>query len=130
MQKTAMSLAIVACCALGTAAFAAGTTKDAAKAEKESIEATYKSELKTCDAMKANAKDICKAEAKGKERVAKAELEARDKPSPKADEKLRKAKADATYGVAKEKCEDLKAAEQTTCKKDAKAAHDSAAKST
>ena len=46
------------------------------------------------------------AKAGGREKVAKAELEARDKPSENASYKLRVARADADYSVAKEACDD------------------------
>ena len=46
-------------------------------------------------------------EAKGKEKVAKAEAKAAYEDTPKARENARIARADATYEVAKEKCDDL-----------------------
>ena len=124
MNKHLVSLAVLAFALSGTA-FAA-MDKDQYKAEKDKIEATAKADKKACDAMKANAKDICMAEAKGKEKVAKAELEVQYKPGPKADEKAKIAKADATYAVAKEKCDDLQGQAKDSCKKEAKMAHDSA----
>ncbi len=123
------SLAIAVAFGFAGHAFAADTTgmsKDAYKEAKDKIEAQYKSDKATCDPMKGNAKDVCKADAKGKEKVAKAELEAQYKPSPKNEEKVKTAKADADYDVAKEKCEDQKGSAKSACKKDAKAAHDSA----
>jgi hypothetical protein len=62
------------------------------------------------------------AEAKGAEKVAKAELEAQYKPSPRNDEKLAVAKADAAYDVAKERCDDQSGNGKDVCIKDAKAA--------
>ena len=59
-------------------------------------------------------------------KAAKDKIEAQYKPSPKADEKVKDAKADADYDVAKEKCEDQKGNAASACKKEAKAAHDSA----
>lgn len=125
MNHKLNSLAVAACFAVsGSAALA--VTNDKHKAEMEKVEANAKADKKACDAMKGNVKDICKAEAKGKEKIAKAELEQRYKPSPKNEAALKSAKANTTYDVAKEKCEDQKGAAQATCKKDAKAAHDSA----
>ena len=125
MKKHLLSLAAVLGCAFAGSSLAA---MDAAahKAEKDKIEATAKADKKACEAMKANAKDICKAEAKGKEKVAKAELEAQVKPGAAADAKVKMAKADAAYDVAKERCEDQKGKEMLACKKDAKTAHDAA----
>ncbi|WP_180838818.1 hypothetical protein [Variovorax sp. RO1] len=123
MKQALISLAVAACCAFAGSAFAA-MNKDEYKTKKAKIEATYKADKKGCDGMKANAKDVCNAETKAKEKVARAELEASDKPSPGADAKVREAKADADYDVAKERCEDLKGKEQSACKVEAKAAHE------
>jgi len=73
--------------------------------------------------MKGNAKDVCKAQAKGDKDVAEANAEANYKGTEKAWWKARKAKADADYSVAKEKCDDLKGNDKDICQKDAKAAH-------
>jgi hypothetical protein len=63
------------------------------------------------------------AEAKGANKVAKAELDARDKGTPKAQAKVRMAKAEAEYDVAKEKCDDMSGNAKDVCKKDAKATY-------
>ena len=115
-------LAVVFAASMACAGAAAALTKDEVKAAKDKIEATYKADKKNCDAMKDNAKDICMAEAKGKQKVAKAELDASNKPGPRADEKVKQAKADAAHDVANEKCDDLKGNEKDVCKKDARAA--------
>ena len=124
MRRTLIALAVTSCLAFAGGAGAA-LTKDEYKAQKDKIEADYKAASETCKALKANAQDICKAEAKGKQKVARAELEASNTPSPRADEKVRMAKADATYDVAKEKCDDLSGNAKDVCKKDAKAAFES-----
>ena len=93
------------------------------KSEKDKIEAQYKAAKDGCKGMTANAKDICMAEAKGiAERRQEADLECRDKGTPKAQYDLRKAKAEADYNVAKEKCDDLTGNAKDVCVKDAKAA--------
>lgn len=117
-------ISVAACCAFAGSAFAA-MNKDEYKTQKAEIEATYKADKKGCG-MKANSKDVCNAEAKAKEKVARAELEASYKPSPGADAKVREAKADADYDVAKERCEDLKGKEQSACKVEANSAHEKA----
>jgi hypothetical protein len=73
--------------------------------------------------MKDNAKDICKAEAKGKEKIAKADAEAAFSNTPKNREAARTARADATYNVAKEKCDDFSGNAKDVCMKEAKANH-------
>ena len=127
MHKHVISLAVAIGFGIGCNAYAAdGMSKDAYKAEKDKIEAQAKADKKACDGMKDNAKDVCQAEAKAKEKIAKAELDAQNKPSPRADEKVRMMKAEGAYEVAKEKCEDQKGDGMMACKKDAKAAYDKA----
>jgi len=121
MTHTRNLLALVAASLLATASMAMQPAEYSAA--KDRITADYKMNKQKCDALKANAKDICMKEAKGTENVAKAELEAQYKPSDKAHYKARVAKADADYGVAKEKCDDLTGNAKTVCQKDAKAAH-------
>jgi hypothetical protein len=130
MKKSIVAFATVLCCAFAGSAFAADAapTMDAKayKAEKDQIEATEKAEKKACGTLKGNAKDVCKKEAKAKERIAKAELDAKNRPGPVSDAKLKQVKADAQYDVAKEKCEDLKGNAKDVCKKEAKATHTAA----
>ncbi|MGP1628941.1 MAG: hypothetical protein ACTS8S_13355 [Giesbergeria sp.] len=90
---------------------------------KDRITADYKVAKDHCDTLKDNAKDVCMKEAKGNEKIAKAELEAQYKPDAKSDYKVRQARADANYEVAKEKCDDASGNAKDVCKKDAKAAH-------
>ena len=127
MQKNLIGLAAALTLVFAGSAFAADAmTREAYKAAKDKIEETAKADKKACEGMKDNAKDICNAEAKGKETIAKAELDAQNKPGPKADEKVALMKAEGTYEVAKEKCEDQKGKAMADCKKDAKTAHDKA----
>jgi hypothetical protein len=101
-------------------------SKDEYKVQKERIEMEYKASHDKCASLSANAKDICQAEAKGTEKVAKAELEAQYKPNPSHDKKIRDAKADAAYDVAKEKCDDLAGNAKNVCVKEAQAARTTA----
>lgn len=96
------------------------------KAEKERIEATYKTDKAACDSMSGNAKDVCVQEAKAREKVAKAELEASFTGKPRDQEKLAKVKADTSYEVAKEKCDDKAGNDKDVCVKEAKAAKEKA----
>ena len=121
LNFTAVAAAIAMVFSAG--AMGATVTKSEYKAANDGISATYKSDKAACGAMKANAKDICIQEAKGKEKVAKAELEANYKPTDKNRNEVRVAKADATYSVAKEKCDDLAGNAKDVCVKEAKAAH-------
>ena len=108
--------------ALSAAAMADTQSKAEYKADRNSIQAEYKSAKAVCDQFKANAKDICVAEAKGTENVALSELEARYHPSPKANYNVLIAKAQADYSVATQKCDDLSGNVKDVCVKEAKAA--------
>jgi hypothetical protein len=103
---------------------AAGISGDEYKREKDRVEADAKAAKEACKSMKDNAKDICEAEAKGKEKVAKKELDLKKNPNDKNAQDLEKMKVEVAYEVAKEKCEDLKGADQAACKKTAKADKD------
>jgi len=85
-------------------------------------DAQYKIDKDACSSLSGNAKDICVAEAKGKDSVAKAEADAAYKHTPKARENARIARAQATYNVAIEKCDDLAGNPKDVCVKEAKAA--------
>jgi hypothetical protein len=98
-------------------------SKEARDQAIKNAEAQYKTDKAACDALKGNAKDICTEEAKGKEKVAKAEAKAAYENTPKARENARLARADATYEVAKEKCDDLAGNAKDVCVKEAKATY-------
>lgn len=122
MKSFAHSLIAVLVASL-CAGQALALTKDEYKAGKDRIEAEYKTAKEQCKSMNGNAKDVCEEEAAGKEKVARAELEAAYRPTPRNQEKVRVARADAAYEVAKEKCDELAAEAKSNCEKDAKAAH-------
>ena len=124
MNKFKMSaFAMAVSLAFAAPAIASGMSKAQHKAAEKDITSDYKTLKAGCDPLPGNSKDICEAEAKGKERVALAELEASYKPSDKARREVRLAKANATYAVAKEKCDDLAGNAKDVCTKEAEAAH-------
>jgi hypothetical protein len=90
-------------------------------AAKSRISADYKADKAACASLKANAKDICVEEAKAKEKVARAELEYGYTGKAKDQNKVLVAKAESSYSVAKEKCDDMKGNEKDVCVKQAKA---------
>jgi hypothetical protein len=118
---TALSAAIACCASLGIAHAASTMTKEEYSAQKSRVEADYKNERKSCDGQSGNAKDICVEEAKGHQKVAMADLDYKKDPSAGNREKLAEAKADASYNVAKEKCDDLSGNPKDVCMKEAKA---------
>ncbi|MCX8521019.1 MAG: hypothetical protein ORN28_05715 [Rhodoferax sp.] len=104
---------------------AAETTMSKAeyKDAKAQISMQFKNAKAACDGQQGNAKSICMEEAKGQEKIAMAELENRHEPSARHSQQLAMAKADATYAVAKQRCDDMPDANKDTCMKDAKTAH-------
>ena len=101
---------------------AAPISKDSYEAAVRNAEAQYKSDKDACSSRTGNAKDICLEQAKGKEAVAKADAEAAYKNTPKAREEARVTRAEATYNVSKERCDDLSGNSKDVCLKDANAA--------
>ena len=98
---------------------------DAAKkqyqADKNRIEAEYKSDAERCKSLAGNAKDVCQAEAKGKQKIAKADAYASYRGTDAARKDAAIARADADYSVAREKCDDLAGNPKDVCVKEAKA---------
>jgi hypothetical protein len=125
MNAAKLMVALLAAAGLSLAggASAQTMTKEARDAAIKNAEAQYKVDKAACSGMKGNAKDICKEEATGKEKVVKAEAEAAYANTPKAREKVRMARADADYSVAKEKCDDLAGNAKDVCVKEAKATY-------
>jgi len=100
---------------------AAPITKDAYDLAVKNADAQYKMDKDACSSRSGNAKDICLAEANGKEKIAKADAEAAYKSTPKAREDARVTRADATYNVAKQRCDELSGNPKDVCVKQANA---------
>ena len=122
--RTTLAAAVLSFAYMGPAVAADSMAKDQVKSEKQRIESEAKAAKDKCKDMKGNAKDVCMAEARGQEKVAKAELEAKQRDTPKNRYDVAAAKADMTYNIAKEKCEDMKGKDQKSCERDAKTARD------
>ena len=90
-------------------------------AGKERISADAKAGKATCKALAGNARDICNAEATAKEKVAMAELEFSHTGTRKDQDRIVTVKADTTYAVAKERCDDKTGNDKDVCVKEAKA---------
>ena len=100
---------------------AATMSKPDYKAAKTRISADYKADKAACASFNANAKDVCIEQAKAKEKVARAELEYGYTAKPADQTKILVAKAETTYAVAKEKCDDKAGNDKDVCVKEAKA---------
>jgi hypothetical protein len=115
-------LALAIGLALSTGALADAMSKKQYKSLDKSIDAQYKTAKKSCDSLSGNVEDICEAEAKGTRNTAKAELKYNYNPTNKALFKARAAKAEATYAVANQKCDDQEGNAEDVCEQEAKAA--------
>ena len=93
------------------------------KADKAQYGIDYKTAMNACKSLAGNAKDICVVTAKGNEAVAKADLDARYKGTDKAYINVQYVKADASYKLAREKCDDQTGNPKDVCVKEAKAVH-------
>ena len=116
--KTAISLAAMFAFA---SAQAQTMDKGAYKDAKTRISADFKTDKAACDSLVKNAKDVCQAQAKAKDKVALAEAEFAYSGKPADQNKVMKVKAQTTYAVAKEKCDDLAGNAKDVCVKEAKA---------
>lgn len=123
MNKLNLDLAgLIAAIFLSTGAMAENLSKVDYIAAKDKISAEYKVAKANCSSLSGNASDICTAEAKGRESIARADLEASYKPSSKTRYEASVAKAEADYGVAKQRCDDKAGNVKDVCVKEAKAA--------
>lgn len=120
------SIALAVSLAFSAGAMAQELSKNDYEAVKEGIASKYKLAKADCASLSGNPGDICMAEAKGDERVALAELEAGYKPSPETRYLERVARAEADYGVAKERCDDKAGNTKDVCMKEAQSAETAA----
>jgi hypothetical protein len=102
----------------------ADMTRAEFEARKERLDLTHDVARRRCAAYSGNAKDICMAEARGRDKVARMELEERYKDTPTARYKVRMARAEAGYDVAKAKCDERAGPQKKLCLEEAKAAFD------
>lgn len=120
------AIALAVSFAFSAGAMAQSLSKDEYKAGKDKIAAEYKVAKAGCASLSGNPNDICMAGAKGNEKVALADLKASYKPSIETRYEARVAKANADYGLAKERCDDLAGNAKDVCVKEAKSAETAA----
>ena len=116
-------LIVLAALFAGHSAFAVTISKTEYMAGKTRIAADYKADKAGCASSSGNALDICQEVAKAKDKVALAELQFSYTGARKDQDKIVSVKADATYAVAKERCDDKADNDKDVCVKQAKAAH-------
>ena len=109
--KTAISGALLCVATMGTSAFA---QTNAAVHSPDQINAQYKADMKRCDAMKGNDKDVCEKQAKANRDSAKADAKSGKKNAETRHDAV-KEKRDAQYGVEKEKCDAMSGDAKDQC---------------
>jgi hypothetical protein len=114
-------IVLAAAALVGVAAHAAPISREAHRAQELRIEAEYDAAQARCKPLKGNARDVCKEQVRGVRDIEQAELALQYKPTVENDEKLRIAKAEATYAVSLQKCKPLDGNAREICRKDAKA---------
>jgi hypothetical protein len=122
LQHFKTGLAVAALFA-ASGAYADTISKADYAASKDRIDAEYKAEKSACDPYSGNAKDVCVEQAKAKEKTARADLEYSYTGKASDANKAAVAKADASYAVAKEMCDDKGGNAKDVCVKEAKAEH-------
>jgi len=121
-KQTAFKFSLFAAAMLAlSGAQAANINKADYDAGKSRISADYDTDKAACKTMAGNAKDVCMDQAKAKEKVAKAELEYSYTGKGSDWNKVQVAKAETTYAVEKEKCDDQAGNAKDVCRKEAKA---------
>jgi hypothetical protein len=121
-----LAVVTTTCALLATVSHAATMGNDEYSASKARIAATAKADEAACKSMSGNAKDVCEQEAEGKAKVARAELEAAYTGKPADVAKVSEVKAEASYKVAKERCDDLAGNPKDVCEQKAKTAWEKA----
>jgi hypothetical protein len=123
-RSTAVAIISALAFAASSASVCAATmSKPEYKAAKDRITGEYKVDKKACSTSSGNQKDICIEQAKAKEKVALAELEFGYTGKASDGTKIATVKADTTYAVAKEMCDDKAGNAKDVCREEAKAAH-------
>ena len=122
MRITHWIITVTMVAGFSSAAFAENLSKEAYNTAKSQADVAFKTAKQKCDSFAGNAKDICLVEAKGALSVAKADAEANYKGTESARLKATKAKVEAEYQVAKERCDDLSGNKKDVCRQEAKAA--------
>ena len=120
--RTRLTL-LVAALAAGSVVYAATMSRADYGTEKDRIAVVFKSERSACGEFSGNQKDICKEKAEGKEKVARAQLEYQYSGKPADANKWAVAKADADFGLAKERCDDKAGNPKDVCVQEARSNH-------
>jgi hypothetical protein len=101
-------------------------SKDEVKAQKMRIEEQYDQAQARCKRVQGPARELCNEQARGERDVQVAELQMRMEPTADNDQKVRLARAEATYSQALVKCKDFDSQAKRVCRQDAKTSFEDA----
>lgn len=119
LKSKLMPLIAVATLGFGISAGAAAGDQ-AYTAQKSQAEAVYDADIKNCDTLSGNTKDVCVKDAKARRTASEADAKAAH-TSSEARGDATKDKLKAEYKAANERCDQLSGSEQTACQDRAKA---------
>jgi hypothetical protein len=108
------------------AAATAQAGDNSAALELQRIDAEFDAARERCDDLAGQAKDVCLAEARAERRIRKVEVAARVQGTSKARYDAQIARAEAAFGVAKERCGVRAGEERAACIADARAGEERA----
>ena len=121
MKITHWIITVTMAAGFSGAAFAENITQETYNAAKSQADMEYKTSKQKCDSFAGNAKDICMVKARGALSIAKADADSNYKGTEPARLKAAKAKVEAEYLVANERCDDLSGNKKDVCRQEAKA---------
>ena len=101
-------------------------SKETMKANLVRIEEQYDNAQMRCKRVTGHARELCNERARGQRDIQVAELELRNEPTGENDEKLRLAKAEATYSRALVECKTFDGQARDVCRREAKRSYEEA----
>ena len=121
MSAVNTSLVLAGLLSMSAAHAADNMSRDEYSARKDLIEAQYRVDRTDCERLAGNAEDVCIEQAKGRLKIERAELDTLRAGQRRADQrKLAETRAEATYAVATERCDDFTGHARDACMRDAR----------
>jgi hypothetical protein len=96
------------------------------KAQKVRIEEQYDQSQARCKRLQGTGRALCNEQARGERNIQEAELQLRMEPTADNDEKVRLAKAEATYAQSLVRCKEFDGQARRVCRADARTTYDEA----
>lgn len=120
MKALRLAAAAAFACSAIAALAATPYNEEQVKAHKVRIEEQYDQAQARCRRVEGHVRELCNERARGERDIQSAELRLQAQPSADNDEKLRLARAEATYSMALVQCKPLDGQARSVCRDDAK----------